>query len=73
MASKFDTLGAQYSGSNCCFAKADINEATFIMNQVEEGALPIIQAYVKKAKINEIRGSSDELKSLIDNALAQVV
>jgi hypothetical protein len=73
MASKFEALGTEYSSSNCCFAKADITEATFIMNQVEEGALPIIQAYVKKAKINEIRGPSDELKNLIDNAIAQVV
>ena len=71
--SKFDTVGSQFTGTQCCFAKADVNVATFILNKIPEGPFPVVQAYVKKMKINETRGSNDDLKSFIENALSQVV
>lgn len=72
MGAKFDVVGAQYCSGKCDFAKADVNVAAFILDSIGEGPFPVIQAYVRKNKINELRGLNDGLQDLVESAIKEV-
>ena len=69
MSGKFNIACGQNANANCIFAKADVNSDNFFWTLLNGIMLPQIQSYVKKVKIMELVGPTDEINYLITFAI----